>query len=191
MWYDCPAFWNLFIWERRDWKFARSVSLQQLWTDLFFILFFCLHTKKKREAGLILHSKMCFFQELRVTDWWQSKKMEKKKNPWAGSDSHACLQGVIFQIETQLSEYDGNKRAVRTYSLLAKHQNWENAQIIFFTTTPYKIGRHRLYHPSPLLLLPPLMMTDNGSHCLWCRCWSPLPSSLSLPLLLTFPQSPS
>ncbi len=37
------------------------------------------------------------------------------------------------QIEIGLSEYGGNKKAVRTDGLLTKHQNWENAKTIFFS----------------------------------------------------------
>ncbi len=70
MWYDCPAFWILFIWERRDWKFARSVSSWQLWTDIILFYFFAFSQKKKWDAELILHSKTCFFWDSQNKCLW-------------------------------------------------------------------------------------------------------------------------
>jgi hypothetical protein len=39
---------------------------------------------------------------------------------------------MTVQIEIGLSEYGGNKKAVRTDGLLANYQNRENAKTIFF-----------------------------------------------------------
>jgi hypothetical protein len=52
------------------------------------------------------------------------------------------------QIETRLSEYGGNKKAIQTDGLSAEHQNWENAPTIFFhhhnmTATAFVILPHR------------------------------------------------
>jgi hypothetical protein len=47
------------------------------------------------------------------------------------------------QVEIGLLEYGGNKKAVQTDGLLAKHQNLENAKTIFFNHDTLKEGGAR------------------------------------------------
>jgi hypothetical protein len=55
-----------------------------------------------------------------------------------------CPRNETVQIEIGLSEYGGNKKAIRTDGLLAKHQNWENAKTLFFHHDTLKEGGARL-----------------------------------------------
>ncbi len=70
---------------------------------------------------------------------WMGKKFDV-----AVSLNHDVMTSFeTVQIEIGLSEYGGNKKAVRTDGLLAKHKNLKNAITIFFHHNTLKEGGAR------------------------------------------------